>query len=629
MKGTYVEESYYDSATDTVKVREISEPFEKDLEEEKIHLIDTAITIAGVLEYEYEYQSTRVADFDNSESTNEASTAIRYIWYKTVCNSDDPPSCREEKFHKLRSNATGGVFEEMPVIVGAKLNGKPISVPGIPSSGASLAPNGETFITSDVQGKLREVMEYAQAQIGKPYVWGGTSPQEGFDCSGLYQWAFKQAGINIPRVTTDQVKSGMAVSVSDMQPGDLIFFNTQGTYSHVGMYWGNDTMLHAPSKGKTVTFVKLSTYYKKPSAVRRIIVQGNPSVSRSNSDIMMASYKQDLSINNVDKPILLSFNNTSLNNNIEYEKPVYVNKNQYYEVDNMLYTVPQQTSNNQQEMYKPQLLDYTNNPQPRTPPGDEDVNDEDETNINLVEGDESPQSKYIYDFFANYESDVPNDVLIDFTFKDRIDYSSGAFDTANIGDYDLEVGSGVNTPKFEKAKKWFPIAEKYGKMYGVDPFVILAMITQESSGDPNASSGAYKGLMQTNGGTVTAFNVLTNSNDTFTLSKSELFDPDKNVRFGTMKLAKHMADYNGDIIKGVSAHNQGPGTVNLAVKKCKEDGGSRAGGCDGAGWMYYIEDARDYYAKKDGYTNNKSASNNCAIFPSWGSKSGSTWGDTC
>ncbi len=114
---------------------------------------------------------------------------------------------------------------------------------------------------------------YAMAMIGKPYLWGGTSPRAGFDCSGLahYAWA-GAADVKLPRVATQMSTVGLKVGRSRLQPGDLVFFNTQRRrYSHVGVYVGNDRFVHAPSSGKKIRIARLGNPYwhKRYNGARR------------------------------------------------------------------------------------------------------------------------------------------------------------------------------------------------------------------------------------------------------------------------------------------------------------------------------------------------------------------------
>lgn len=89
----------------------------------------------------------------------------------------------------------------------------------------------------------------AATKLGKPYVWGAHGPNA-FDCSGLMQWAYKQAGVNIPRNSSSQARFGKSVPISQLKPGDMVFYYSP--VSHVGMYLGNGKILHASEPGKPV-----------------------------------------------------------------------------------------------------------------------------------------------------------------------------------------------------------------------------------------------------------------------------------------------------------------------------------------------------------------------------------------
>ena len=107
-----------------------------------------------------------------------------------------------------------------------------------------------------------EDLTFLKAGLGRqglPYVWGASGPNS-FDCSGLVQWAMARAGIQMPRVAADPARTGPAVPVSQLQPGDLLFYHTDptdpGYISHVAIYLGNDEMLQAPQTGENVEVVK-------------------------------------------------------------------------------------------------------------------------------------------------------------------------------------------------------------------------------------------------------------------------------------------------------------------------------------------------------------------------------------
>ncbi len=113
--------------------------------------------------------------------------------------------------------------------------------------------------------KADKVVALAEKQIGKPYVWGAEGP-DSFDCSGLVYYVYKEAvGINLPRVSRDQYNVGTYVSKENLKPGDLVFSSTNdaGTITHVGIYVGDNKMIHSPNSGKNVEKVDLSNNYWK------------------------------------------------------------------------------------------------------------------------------------------------------------------------------------------------------------------------------------------------------------------------------------------------------------------------------------------------------------------------------
>ena len=104
--------------------------------------------------------------------------------------------------------------------------------------------------------------EAAHKELGVPYLYGGESPQAGFDCSGLMQWAYHQAGVNLPRVADQQFTVGTSVGVNDLKEGDLVFFRIGGgDVDHVGMYVGNHMFLEAPRTGEVVQMADLRNPY--------------------------------------------------------------------------------------------------------------------------------------------------------------------------------------------------------------------------------------------------------------------------------------------------------------------------------------------------------------------------------
>jgi len=112
----------------------------------------------------------------------------------------------------------------------------------------------------------------AMKMVGKPYRFGGSSPA-GFDCSGLVQYSYKQAGVALPRSTDELHRLSQPLRGAHLRRGDLLFFDQEGKKkSHVGIYLGEGRFVHAPSSGKTVRTDRLdSPYWKKHlSEARRI-----------------------------------------------------------------------------------------------------------------------------------------------------------------------------------------------------------------------------------------------------------------------------------------------------------------------------------------------------------------------
>lgn len=103
----------------------------------------------------------------------------------------------------------------------------------------------------------------AQKQQGKMYRYGGETPQTGFDCSGLTQFAFgKGAGVALPRTAAAQYAAAVKVTEAQATKGDLVFFHTRGSrVSHVGIYLGNGKFVHAPRTGRAITTEALSGYW--------------------------------------------------------------------------------------------------------------------------------------------------------------------------------------------------------------------------------------------------------------------------------------------------------------------------------------------------------------------------------
>ena len=133
------------------------------------------------------------------------------------------------------------------------------------TSSTSSSGNSSSSSSNSIGDKL---VSLAKSKLGCKYVWGATGPNT-FDCSGLTSWCHKQVGINIPRTSLAQSKGGKAVSKSNLQPGDLLFWKTTSAeVGHVGMYVGNNQFIHAPNKSKPVKYDSLNSSYYSSRFVR-------------------------------------------------------------------------------------------------------------------------------------------------------------------------------------------------------------------------------------------------------------------------------------------------------------------------------------------------------------------------
>ena len=109
---------------------------------------------------------------------------------------------------------------------------------------------------------IKSVLQRAFSLIGTPYRYGGSSPDAGFDCSGLVGYVFRTIGIDLPRVSRAMASEGVKVATRDaLAEGDLVFFGKRGHIDHVGIYIGDGKFLHAPSSGRDVTISSLTTGY--------------------------------------------------------------------------------------------------------------------------------------------------------------------------------------------------------------------------------------------------------------------------------------------------------------------------------------------------------------------------------
>ncbi|MFK0232083.1 C40 family peptidase [Streptomyces vinaceus] len=127
---------------------------------------------------------------------------------------------------------------------------------------------GSGTVTAPATGSAAAIVNFARAQVGKAYISGGTGPSS-YDCSGLVQAAYRQAGVTLPRMSQDQSARGTSVSLSALQPGDVLYWGSRGSAYHVAIYVGGGKFVGAqnPSTG----IVERSLSYDKPTGAVRIL----------------------------------------------------------------------------------------------------------------------------------------------------------------------------------------------------------------------------------------------------------------------------------------------------------------------------------------------------------------------
>lgn len=160
-----------------------------------------------------------------------------------------PATTGSTDFSAALSTATDGTGTTTSAKTGAlTANGTPYAG-NIPASGAAIVTDARQY-------------------LGVPYVWGGTNPKTGLDCSGLVQRVYADLGYQLPRVSGDQAQAGTEVSggLRNAQPGDILAFGSP--VHHVGIYVGNGQMIDAPHPGKDV---RVEAVYETPTHVRRIV----------------------------------------------------------------------------------------------------------------------------------------------------------------------------------------------------------------------------------------------------------------------------------------------------------------------------------------------------------------------
>jgi len=166
-----------------------------------------------------------------------------------------------------------------------------LSLPSPQAPAADSDSGSAKSFLSGMAGKAGDVVVGALNMIGVRYRWGGNTPDSGLDCSGFVRYVFQDTlGLALPRRAEEMSRMGEKVRVSDLKPGDLVFFNTmRRTFSHVGIYIGDNKFVHSPSTGSTIRVDDMDDGYweKRFTGARRIETsyQGDDLRKRVNASI--------------------------------------------------------------------------------------------------------------------------------------------------------------------------------------------------------------------------------------------------------------------------------------------------------------------------------------------------------
>ncbi|WP_395067554.1 C40 family peptidase [Paraburkholderia silvatlantica] len=154
-----------------------------------------------------------------------------------------------------------------------------------PAAAPAPTEGGAKAFLSGMAGKAGDVVVGALNMIGVRYRWGGNTPDSGLDCSGFVRYVFQDTlGMSLPRRAEEMSRVGEKVSMSNLKPGDLVFFNTmRRTFSHVGIYIGDNKFVHSPSTGSTIRVDDLDDGYweKRFTGARRVETSFTPDQQQS------------------------------------------------------------------------------------------------------------------------------------------------------------------------------------------------------------------------------------------------------------------------------------------------------------------------------------------------------------
>jgi cell wall-associated NlpC family hydrolase len=244
----------------------------------------TACTIDGKDGFVFSQYVTVSTASGSDSSTDESDRGnVETESSGTVTVQPADPTEGYVKGNNVRMRSTPSLSGE---IIGEYFYGNKLTITGTSGEWTAVTVNGKNgFIYSQyvASGSLTipstgnadlgsQIADYACQFVGHRYIWGGTSP-DGFDCSGLVYYVYKQFGYTLNRIAADQAMNGVHVDASQLQPGDILCFYSGGSYiGHVGIYIGDGKFVHAANSATGVVITELSGYYNTRGFEARRIV---------------------------------------------------------------------------------------------------------------------------------------------------------------------------------------------------------------------------------------------------------------------------------------------------------------------------------------------------------------------
>ncbi|BDR61041.1 C40 family peptidase [Lactobacillus xylocopicola] len=235
----------------------------------KWNVAETAVDRKGRLWYKIGYdewiQARYTEDLEEKEAGSKVDKpAATRAPKKKVKKAKKKPEIQSQAKQPVKPAAPRPVVTK-PVQVSTKPSKtRPSTVPAVTSPSPAPVPTGPS------SQRAQAVVNLAKSQVGKGYAWGGNGP-DNFDCSGLVQFIYSQVGgVQLPRVTTDQVKVGTTVAMDQLQAGDLLYWGSVDAPYHVGIYIGNNQYVHAATPDQGVVLQVISSYFY-PCVAKRVI----------------------------------------------------------------------------------------------------------------------------------------------------------------------------------------------------------------------------------------------------------------------------------------------------------------------------------------------------------------------